>query len=70
MRRSGGRGRGRGGEVKLREGVAYCLQRKVVVVGGGGGGWYGGDYQEGLDLILNIYQTLPSPFADFQRLVN
>ena len=31
--------RGRG-EVKLREGVAYCLQRKVVVVGG----WYGGDY--------------------------
>ena len=33
--------RGRG-EVKLREGVAYCLQRKVVVVGG----WYGGDYRE------------------------
>ena len=50
MRRSGGRGRG---EVKLREGVAYCLQRKVVVVGGG---WYGGDYREGLDKsdLLNI----------------
>ena len=33
----GGGGRERG-EVKLREGVASCLQRKVYVVVGGGGG--------------------------------
>ena len=32
-RKGGGEGKGEG-DVKLREGVAYCLHRKVVVVGG------------------------------------
>ena len=50
MRRSGGRERGRG-EVKLREGVAYCLQRKVVV----GGWWVGG--MEGITERVLINQT-------------
>ena len=39
-------------EVKLREGVAYCLQRKVVLGGGGGGGG-----MEGITERVLINQT-------------